>query len=360
MESKLQFDFSIQQIILRKISAIDAFQSRWKIEQADEQAFLKDLKKQMVVESTGSSTRIEGSTLTNQEVETLLKNMKITQLKSREEQEVAGYYEVLTIILDTFKDIPLSENYIGQLHGLLLRHSDKDQRHRGTYKALSNQVVAASPGGTQRIIFNTTLPHLTPGAMQDLVNWTNEAFKADALHPLLTIAVFVYEFLSIHPFQDGNGRLSRLLTTLLLLKQGYDFILFTSFENLIEERKQDYYRVLMHGQQQRNQTETGEIIDKWVVFFLDSLLTLTQRLTEKRQAYIAIKDYLNDRQKQVLAILMDNSPAQLANISQFLPLIPRATLKRDLKILVERRLITQVGQGRGVRYFALFEAAQNA
>jgi Fic family protein len=355
MESKLQFDFSIQQIVLRKIAALDAFQSRWKIEQADEQAFLKDLKKQTIVQSTGSSTRIEGSTLTNLEIETLLKSMKITKLKTRDEQEVAGYYEVLTLVLDTFKDIPLSENYIAQLHGLLLRHSVKDQRHRGTYKALSNQVVAASPGGTQRIIFNTTLPHLTPAAMQDLVLWTNEAFDADVFHPLLIVAVFIYEFLSIHPFQDGNGRLSRLLTTLLLLKHGYDFILVTSFENLIEERKQDYYRVLMDGQQKRGQTDTPEIIDKWVVFFLDCLLTLTQRLTEKRQAYVNLKDYLNERQKQVLEVLMKNSPAQLSDISQFLPEIPRSTLKRDLSILVERRLLTQVGSGRGVRYFAIYK-----
>ena len=357
MESKLQFDFSTQQIVLRKIAAIDAFQSRWKIEQLDEQAFLKDLKKQTMVESTGSSTRIEGSTLTNQEVETLLKNMKITQLKTREQQEVAGYYEVLTLILDTFRDIPLSENYIAQLHGLLLKHSDKDQRHRGAYKALSNQVVASSPEGTQRIIFNTTLPHLTPAAMQDLVHWANEAFKADSLHPLLIIAVFVYEFLSIHPFQDGNGRLSRLLTTLLLLKYGYDFILFTSFENLIEERKRDYYRVLMHAQQQREETKNSEIIDKWLVFFLDCLSTLTQRLTEKREAYFTVKDYLNERQKQVLAVLVKNSPAQFSDMSQYLPQVPRATLKRDLSILVERRLITRVGNGRGVRYFAVYESS---
>ena len=353
MESKLQFDFSTQQTILRKIAAIDAFQSRWKIEQADEQAFLKDLKMQTSIESTGSSTRIEGSTLTNEEIGMLLKNMKITQLKTRDEQEVAGYFEVLTLILETFKEIPLSENYIGQLHGLLLRHSDKDQRHRGSYKALSNQVVASSPGGTQRIVFNTTLPHLTPAAMQDLVLWTNEAFKADKLHPLLIIAVFIYEFLSIHPFQDGNGRLSRLLTTLLLLRQDYDFILFSSFENLIEERKRDYYRVLMHGQQQRGQTQEAEIIDQWVVFFLDCLLTLTQRLNEKRESFLTTKDYLNDRQKQVLAVIMKNSPVQLSNIMELLQHIPRATLKRDVSILVERRLLTQVGSGRGVRYFAV-------
>jgi Fic family protein len=355
MESKLIFDFSTQQTVLRKIAAIDAFQSRWKIEQKDEQAFLKEIQRRTMVESTGSSTRIEGSTLTNNEVESLLKQMKVTQLKTRDEQEVAGYYEVLTLVLDTFKDIPLSENYIGQLHGLLLRYSAKDQRHRGTYKALSNQVMATSPGGTQRTVFNTTLPHLTPAAMQDLVTWTNKTFEADTLHPLLTIAVFVYEFLSIHPFQDGNGRLSRLLTTLLLLKCGYDFVLFSSFENLIEERKRDYYRALMDGQQKRGQTDQTEIIEKWVLFFLDCLLTLTQRLTEKRQAYFTVKDYLNERQKQILDVLRKNNPLQLADINQLLPDITRPTLKRDLSILVERRLLTQVGKGRGVRYFAVYE-----
>jgi Fic family protein len=355
MESKLIFDFSTQQAVLRKIAAIDTFQSRWKIEQADEQAFLKEMKRLTMVESTGSSTRIEGSTLTNSEVESLLKQMKITQLKTHDEQEVAGYYEVLALVLDSFNDILLSENYIGQLHGLLLRHSEKDQRHRGAYKSLSNQVVAASPGGTQRIVFNTTLPHLTPPAMQDLVNWANNAFEADILHPLLIIAVFIYEFLSIHPFQDGNGRLSRLLTTLLLLKKGYDFVLFSSFENLIEERKRDYYRVLMDAQQKRGQTDEAETIELWVLFFLDCLLTLTQRLTEKRQAYITLKDYLNERQKQVLDILKKNSPAQLSDLIQILPQIPRSTLKRDLSILVDRRLLTQVGKGRGVRYFAIYE-----
>jgi Fic family protein len=355
MESKLIFDFLTQQVVLRKIAAIDAFQGSWKIEQLDEQFFLKEVQRQTIVESTGSSTRIEGSTLTNFEVESLLKKMKITKLKTRDEQEVAGYYEVLTLVLDSFKDIPLSENYIGQLHGLLLRHSDKDQRHRGTYKSLSNQVVAASPGGTQRVVFNTTLPHLTPSAMQDLLTWTNNAFDADSLHPLLIVAVFVYEFLSIHPYQDGNGRLSRLLTTLLLLQKGYDFILFSSFENLIEERKKEYYRALMHAQQKREKPDEVETIEQWLIFFLDSLLTLTQRLTEKRRAYISLKDYLNERQKEILDTIKQKNPVQISDIHQILPHIQRATLKRDLSILVERQLLTQVGKGRGVRYFAVRE-----
>jgi Fic family protein len=349
MESRIQFDFATQQAVLRKIAAVDAFQSRWEIEQTDEMLFLKQMKSQVMVESTGSSTRIEGSTLTNLEVESVLKNMKITQLKTREEQEVVGYYEVLSVIMDNFDAIPLSESYIGQLHGHLLRHSDKDQRHRGAYKNLSNQVVASSPGGTTNIVFNTTAPHLTPKAMQELTDWTNHAFEADELHPLLVISIFVYEFLSIHPFQDGNGRLSRLLTTLLLLKYGYDFVQYCSFENLIEERKRDYYRALMDGQQKRGQAD--EIIQKWVIFFLDSLIVLTQRLTEKRGTYLAAKGYLNERQKQLIETVKTNQPVQISDLVRILPTTNRATLKNDLVILVERQILTLVGKGRGVRYF---------
>lgn len=349
MESRLQFDFTNQQSILRKIATIDAFQSRWLVERTDEKVFLKQMKAEAMLESTGSSTRIEGSTLTNLEVESVLKNMKITQLKTREEQEVVGYYEVLALIMDSFHEIPLTENYIKQLHGHILRHSDKDQRHRGAYKNLSNQVVAASEGGTQKIVFNTTAPHLTPIAMQELTDWTNEAFKADVLHPLLVIAVFIYEFLSIHPFQDGNGRLSRLLTTLLLLRCGYDFVQYCSFENLIEERKSHYYRALMSAQQKRGQAD--ETIEKWTLFFLDCLATLTQQLTAKRAKYNEIKGYLNERQRNLIAVIAENGPVQISDLAKTQPDFSRATLKNDLALLVQRRLLIQVGSGRGVRYF---------
>ncbi len=349
MELKLQFDFATQQVILRKVAAIDAFQSRWQIEQLDEKLFLKQLKSEVMVESTGSSTRIEGSTLTNLEVESVLKTMKITELKTRDEQEVVGYYEVLSLIMSDFDAIPLTENYISQLHGHLLRHSDKDQRHRGAYKNLSNQVVATSPGGTRNVVFNTTVPHLTPMAMRDLMEWTTTSFQNDTLHPLLTIPVFVYEFLSIHPFQDGNGRLSRLLTTRLLLQKGYDFIQYCSFENLIEERKKDYYRSLVDGQQKRGQPD--EIIAKWLVFFLDCLLVLTTQLTQKRTKYKALKGYLNDRQKQILETIKEQKSVQVADLVRIMPTSSRGTLKNDLTLLVERKLITVVGKGRGVRYF---------
>ena len=248
MENKLNFDFKTMQQVINLISRIDGFKGRWTLIEKKENRYLRALRQLATIESTGSSTRIEGATLTDAEVDKLLKSVRVSNLKSREEQEVVGYYETLDVILDNYENISLSENYIMQLHGMLLKHSSKDSRHRGGYKNLSNKVVASYPGGKQAVIFNTTEPHLVKMEMEELLRWTNKSFATGDLHPLIVTGAFVYEFLSIHPFQDGNGRLARLLTTLLLLKKGYLFIQYVSFENLIEERKKGYYRALMGGQ----------------------------------------------------------------------------------------------------------------
>jgi len=172
--------------------------------------------------SIGSSTRIEGSKLTDREVERLLSNLEIRKFSSRDEQEVAGYAEVMETVFLAWSDIPITENHIKQLHRDLLRCSDKDERHRGEYKTLRNDVGAFDPDGKMiGIVFETATPFDTPRRMQELVAWLKEARELKRIHPLLIVAVFVVVFLEIHPFQDGNGRLSRVLTTLLLLQAGY-------------------------------------------------------------------------------------------------------------------------------------------
>ena len=221
---KLDFDFATNQRILQLIGYIDGFKGKWDIAEKQENRYLKELRKIATIESIGSSTRIEGATLTNQEVKELLKDVKITKLKTRDEQEVIGYYEVLELIYENYSDIKLSESYIKQLHQMLLKYSNKDGRHRGIYKSLSNKVVATYPTGEQRTIFATTEPALVATEMQELVEWTNETLKQKTIHPLIVIGSFVYDFLSVHPFHDGNGRLSRLLTTLCLLQNDYSFI----------------------------------------------------------------------------------------------------------------------------------------
>ena len=351
MNHKLEFASSVYQQISQQLSVIDSFKGSWKAIEGQQSRYLKELRKIATIESIGSSTRIEGAALSDEEVEKLLKKVKITRMQSRDEQEVVGYYEALETILKNYTDIELEERYIHQLHGILLKHSNKDQTHKGRYKNLSNQVVANYPDGTQRVIFRTTEPHLTQAEMQSLITWTNERMAKKDLHPLMIAAAFVYEFLSIHPYQDGNGRLSRLLTSLLLLKQDYQFIQYISFENVIESKKEGYYRALIEGQ--KNRYKKSERIDSWVQFFLESLIILTQRLEAKYETYSKLKTVLNERQENVLEYIKEHNNAQVGELESQLKGYSRNTLKKDLAYLVKEGLILKTGEGRGVRYHAI-------
>lgn len=348
IEQKLAFSVKQYQQIMQLIGQIDYFNGNWKAIEHQQAQHLKTLSKVATIESIGSSTRIEGSTLTDKEVEKLLKSVKITKLKTRDEQEVIGYYEALQIIIEHYADIELSERYIHQLHSILLKHSSKDQHHKGNYKTLSNQVVANYPDGTKRIIFNPTPPHLTAKEMRECIQWVSKKFLEKDMHPLLATACFVYEFLSIHPYKDGNGRLSRLLTTLLLLQQGYHFIQYISFENIVETQKEHYYKALMDGQKHRH--KKIERIDKWIHFFLDSLCMLTQRLQAKYDTYTQLKHELNERQQKVIRYIKKKKTVQIKDIEKKLTDYSRNTLKKDLLYLVNEGLLLKTGEGRGVYY----------
>ena len=334
---------------------IDQYKGKWNIIERKENIYLKELRKIATIESIGSSTRIEDGTLTDKEIKELLNNVKRTELKTRDEQEVIGYYDTLEIIYENFDNIRLTKNYIKQLHQNLLRYSDKDTRHRGQYKSLSNKVVANYPGGVQKVIFNTTEVHLVESEMNNLINWTNEQYERKEIHPLIIITHFIYEFLSIHPFQDGNGRLSRLLTTLLLLQNEYLFIQYVSFENLMEKSKKEYYQSLMEGQKNRNPSRTGhgkknENISNWTLFFLDKLNELTQKLEAKYDIFKSKGGYLNERQKLIKDYLLENQPLKLSDIAKKFENININTIKKDLQYLKKEQVITSIGKGKGTVY----------
>ena len=357
MDKKLRFDFATTQKIINKIGFIDSFKGKWTNLEIRESKYLRELKRIATIQSIGSSTRIEGVTLTNEEIETLLSNLKINKLKSRDEQEVFGYYEALEVILANYKSINVSEGSIFNLHNLLLKFSQKDQSHRGQYKQLSNKVVARYPGGEQRVIFNTTEPFLVKKEMEDLIIWTNSQLNQREIHPIIVIGTFVYEFLSIHPFQDGNGRISRLLTNLILLREGYDFIQYVSLENQIERRKRDYYRVLMEAQQNRNTDK--EIIDKWIIFFLECLEEVIRKLEVKYQEYKNRGPYLNSRQKRVIQFIKENQPIKIMDITNRFESESRNTIKKDLQYFMKEGLIEKIGEGRGTIYVFKEEKNKN-
>lgn len=347
-QNKLQFDFKTNQQILKLISYIDSFKGKWNIVEQRENIYLKELRKIATIESIGSSTRIEGSQLTNEEIKELLENIEITKLKTRDQQEVVGYSDVLEIIYENYPDIPISKNYIQQLHQRLLKYSTKDDRHRGNYKNLSNKVVANYPDGTQKVIFNTTEPHLVESEMTDLIDWTNQKFQLNEIHPLVIVGLFIYEFLSIHPFQDGNGRLSRLLTNLLLLKIDYQFIQYVSFENLIEQKKKSYYEALMDGQKDRYLE--NECINSWIIFFLTSLETLIQRLEQKYDVFKSKGGYLSERQKKIKDFIEKEQPIKLSDLVKAIHDISVHTLKKDLLYLKTEQIIDSLGKNRGTIY----------
>lgn len=350
MEKKFRFDFAASQVILNKIAYIDSFKGKWSALQREENNYLKELRRIATIQSIGSSTRIEGATLSNHEIATLIENLQINKLESRDEQEAIGYYEVLDIILETYQNIELTESNIKSLHNLLLKFSSKDQSHKGAYKQLSNKVVANYPGGAQRVIFDTTHPYLVKKEMERLISWYTEKKEPSGviLHPLLKIGGFIYELLSIHPFQDGNGRLSRLLTTLLLLQNSYDFIQYISFENQIEKTKKRYYQVLMDAQQHRN-TEK-EVISAWLIYFLESLEVLIKKLDEKYERFKSVGPYLNERQKIVLEYIKRTQPVKVSDVSKGLPDYSLPSIKKDLQYLFQEGVIDKLGKGRGTTY----------
>ena len=348
IEDKLQFGFSTTQKIIQKIGKIDQFKGEWKQLDKQDNRYLKELRKIATIQSIGSSTRIEGSTLLDAEIATLIKNLKISKLQTRDEQEVVGYYDTLEMLFDNYRDIDLTLSNIHSLHNILLKHSSKDVRHRGRFKELSNKVVASYLDGPTRVIFKTTEPYLTEKEMDELVNWTNKAFSDGDIHPLIIIATFIYEFLSIHPYQDGNGRLSRLLTTLLLLKFDYKFVAYVSFEHIVEKNKKNYYQALMEGQ--KNRHKGTEQIDKWLLFFLNSLSELIVKLEQKVKEYRVIGAYLNDRQKEIVQYIQQNQPVKKGEIAKDLAQYSAAIIQKDLQYLVTEFEITRMGNNKGTVY----------
>ncbi|PPK83795.1 Fic family protein [Neolewinella xylanilytica] len=349
MELKLNFDFATTQRIIRKIGYIDSFKGRWAGLELSESKLLKELKQIATIASIGSSTRIEGATLSNEEVKELLKSVSIGSLKDRDEQEVYGYYEVLELILDSYPEIDIRVNHIHHLHNLLLKASTKDEYHRGGFKQLSNKVVANYPDGEQKIIFNTTEPHLVVNEMEAIVGWTNQELEKDEIHPLIVISAFVYEFLSIHPYQDGNGRLSRLLTTLLLLKNGYDFMMYASMETEIEKRKKQYYNVLMECQRKRGSGE--EKIGVWVEFFLNTLQESIEILESRYDEIKNKKSYLTDRQQQIIRFIEDQEPVKVSDIHSAFMDTTIYTIRKEVEYLKKENIIQQVGKGKATIYY---------
>jgi Fic family protein len=334
--------------ILTLIAEIDEFKGAWRALGTLAPERLKALRYVATIESIGSSTRIEGSKLTDREVERLLSNLEIKQFASRDEQEVAGYAAVMETVFQAWQDIPVTENHIKQLHRDLLRYSVKDERHRGDYKTLRNDVGAFDADGTMiGVVFETASPFDTPRRMQELVAWFKEIRELGQLHPLLSIGIFVVTFLEIHPFQDGNGRLSRILTTLLLLQAGYAYVPYSSLESVIENSKEGYYLALR--QTQATLRTDAPDWQPWLVFFLRALQQHKRRLAEKIEREKLMLASLPELAAQIIDEARSRGRVTMGDMIR-LTGASRNTLKEHFKRLQEQGHIVREGMGKATWY----------
>ena len=345
MENKVfNLNLNIDWQLINIISVIDRFDSQWTVIERREGQSLKQLKSIATVRSVGASNRIEGNRMTNEEIDVLLKNIDISKLTDRDSQEVVGYFDVLDLISENYENITITENNIKSLHNSLMKYSGKDEWHKGDYKQHSNAVEASFVDGTRQIIFQTTeAGFATENAVRQLIEWYNSETE---VHTLIKCAAFVYEFLSIHPFQDGNGRLSRLLATLLLLKNEYKWIQYVSFEHEIESRKSEYYQALRACQAQR----PNENITIWINFFLNALLNIQTQLMKKLEQS-GIETQLSPREKAILTIIQNYSGIKSSEIADKLD-IPNPTVKRILSDLQSKGMIEKQGRSRSTVYLA--------
>lgn len=334
--------------ILTLIARIDEFKGAWRALGTLAPDRLQALRRVATIESIGSSTRIEGSKLSDREVERLLSNLQIKTFTTRDEQEVAGYAELMELVFASWQDITLTENHIKQLHRDLLIHSEKDAWHRGNYKTSTNSVVAFDENGAQiGVVFETATPFDTPRLMTELVTWMQAQRAAAHLHPLLLIGLWVVVFLQIHPFQDGNGRLSRVLTTLLLLQAGYAYVPYSSLESVIEHNKEAYYLALR--QTQGTIRSDAPNWQPWLMFFLLSLAEQMRRLEKKIEREKRVLAVLPELSLQIVEFAREHGRVTMGDAIK-LTGASRNTLKQHFHSLVKKGHLNQQGSGRGVWY----------
>lgn len=334
--------------ILRLIARLDEFKGTWRVSDTDTFEPMTSLRRVATIQSVGSSTRIEGSRLSDAAVEKLLARLDLKRFETRDEQEVAGYAETMELVSRSWQEITPTENHIRQLHRDLLRYSEKDLHHRGDYKKQGNSVAAFNDAGKQvAVVFETASPFDTPRLTQEAVQWLEAETKNDLLHPLLLIAIFIVVFLEIHPFQDGNGRLSRILTTLLLLRAGYTFTPYSSLERVIEQNKEGYYLALRQTQATIRSGEPDW--QPWVLFFLRSLqqqvTPLMKVLEQGRSAFTSMPRI----SAQIMAEVQQNRRVTMSEMVERTG-TSRNTLKQHFRRLVQDGHVVLYGNGRGAWY----------
>ena len=350
MANNIKLDQRLEHLpaeIWSKITRIEELKGQWIAGAQLSPQVLGRLKRSVLITSTGASTRIEGAKLSDEDVEKLMRGIDIQKFTDRDKQEVKGYYELLENVFNSWKSLKFNESTIKHFHKELLKYVKKDEDHRGDYKRRENQVQMINAAGESiGVLFDTTPAYLTPKEMQELVEWTGRTLAEKKHHPLLIVGNFLVEFLQVHPFQDGNGRLSRVLTNLLLLKEGYLYMPYVSHEKLVEDNKPEYYLALR--QSQKTFKTDHETIISWLDFFLTIFLKQSEMaidLLSKEN----IERLLTQKQLAVWNYLQKVDSATPREISEQTK-VAYPTVRQAIDKLMRLKKIERIGQGRSTSY----------
>jgi len=346
MKTIYDFNFQVDEKLMNIINDIDRLNEQWSIVGYYKDKSIKqqkELQNSSAIRSSGSSVRIEGSKIAQEKVEILLSHFDSATLNDKDTQETAGYFETLNTIINSYKNIQVSENSIKTLHKSLMKYCNIDEKHRGNYKTRRTAVEVVFPSGIKQTIFRTAeAGTTTQNSIKRLVSWYN---KENDFHPLIKNATFVYEFLNVHPFQEGNGHLSRLLSTLFFLKDGHQWMQYVGFEHEIESRKNEYYIVLQNCQNQR----PNENITDWIIFFLNIIRNVQSRLIrplEQKGDGLSV----THREQSILSIIQNNQGIQSPEIAKQIGIsIP--SVRRSLIVMQTKGLIKKYGSGSSTTYW---------
>ena len=296
------------------------------------------------IQSTESSNEIEGIVTTSVRLKQLLEEK--TTPRNRNEQEIVGYRDVLDIIHENFDVIPISRNYILQMHKILYSHMNNPLA--GKTKNVQNYISATYPDGHSEVLFTPLSPFETPGALDRICDEYNRVIGNSEVEPIIMIPIFIHDFLCIHPFNDGNGRLSRLLTTLLLYKNGFYVGRYISLESLIARDKAAYYEAL--NKAGVNWHDGNEDVVPFIKYLLRIILA----------AYKAFDDRFSIVENKLSAVEMVRKAAlqklgrfTKQDIRELCPSLSISSIEGSLRKLVEEGELRREGVGRSTKYIRL-------
>ena len=343
------FDYSmlnncqIDTEIISYIARIYEYKGKQELYIRQKKAKLEKLVEIAKVQSTESSNKIEGIVTTEIRMKQLLSDK--TTPKNRDEKEIMGYRDVLNIIHENFEYIPISSNYILQLHKYLYKYAASD--FGGKYKNVQNYIVANLPDGSSRTLFMPLSPIETPDAVKNLCETFNCAIEMGKIEPLILIANFIKDFLCIHPFNDGNGRMSRLLTTLLLYRSGFVVCKYISLEKKKKKTKDTYYDVLALSSENWNEGTNDNT--PFVKYLLGIILSAYRDFEER---LTLIDDKLSATELVEKAIQNRIGKFSKSDIQEECPSLARQTIEKALKFLCDNGKIEKIGKGKTTMYIS--------